>query len=50
MHCANFAVARDRQLARRQQSFLDLTFRPIEEGLDFVRIQSDLLWTLGKEM
>src|SRR6266481_3849357 len=49
-HQADFAVARDRELARRKQSFLDFALRAIEERLYLVRIESDLFRAFSKEM
>src|ERR1700680_5184087 len=38
LHRADFAIARDRDLARRQQALGDLAFGALEQLLDFRRI------------
>ncbi len=41
--------ARDRELACGQDSFLDVALGTIHQGLDFIGIEPDFGWTIGKK-
>ncbi len=50
LHRADLAVARDRDLARRQQALGDLALGALEQLLDLRRVESNILWAFGNLM
>jgi hypothetical protein len=49
-HCADFSPARDRDLTRRQQPFIDFSLRAVEQGLDLAGIEPHLGRMLSEKM
>src|SRR5690348_5298983 len=49
-HGADLAIARDSELACRQESFLDFTLGAIEQRLHLVGIESNFVQAFGEKM